>query len=411
MARPKSTPSYCLHKPTGLAYATFDGQVIYFGEHGTDLSRQRYDQQIATWLANGRRLPARGKDVSVEELVAAFWAHAEAFYRNSDGTPAGELDNFRCALRPLRRLFGETLAVEFGPLKLKAVRAEAIKPYTGTYIEKGTGKVRTVTRPGWARTSANRQIARIKHVFKWGTENELIPPAVYQALATVSGLRAGKSDARETEPVQPVDDADVEKVLPRLSPQVKAMVELEAITGMRPSEVCMMRGADIDRADTECWLYKPERHKTAHHGIDRVIPLGRRCQEIIAQFPKTGYLFSPAEAEAWRREQQAKNREDEKLTPSRKARMEAAKRRQRRRPFRDRYDDTSYRRAITRACGAAGVAHWTPNRLRHAVATKLREQYGLDVAQVVLGHARMNTTQIYAKANVKRAMEVMKQVG
>ena len=35
------------------------------------------------------------------------------------------------------------------------------------------------------------------------------------------------------------------------------MVRLQRLTGMRPQEVILMRGADIDRSDAECWAYRP----------------------------------------------------------------------------------------------------------------------------------------------------------
>ena len=38
-------------------------------------------------------------------------------------SPTGEAENFRFALRPLRRLYGATAAAEFGPKSLKALRA------------------------------------------------------------------------------------------------------------------------------------------------------------------------------------------------------------------------------------------------------------------------------------------------
>ena len=51
---------------------------------------------------------------------------------------------------------------------------------------------------------------------------------------------------RETEPVKPVADRDVDAILPFLSPQTRAMVEVQRLTGMRPGEVVLMRGCDID---------------------------------------------------------------------------------------------------------------------------------------------------------------------
>jgi hypothetical protein len=62
---------------------------------------------------------------------------------------------------------------------------------------------------GWCRNVVNRQIIRIRQVFKWAAANQLIPPAVYQGLAAVDGLRRGRSKAKESEPVKPVPEAHV----------------------------------------------------------------------------------------------------------------------------------------------------------------------------------------------------------
>jgi integrase len=73
------------------------------------------------------------------------------------------------------------------------------------------------------------------------------------------------------------------------------MVQLQALTGMRPDEVCSMRKGDIDTTG-KLWTYKPARHKTAHHGIDRTIYLGPKAQAVVAPFlgPNLSeYLFSP----------------------------------------------------------------------------------------------------------------------
>jgi integrase len=78
---------------------------------------------------------------------------------------------------------------------------------------------------------------------------------------------------------------------------------------------------------------------------------------------------------------------------------------------RDHYDVTSYRQAITRACKRAGVPAWRPNQLRHNAATRLRAEFGIDVAKAVLGHRRVETTQIYAEADRARAMQAIERVG
>ena len=74
-------------------------------------------------------------------------------------------------------------AEEFGPLALQVVRDRMVKE-------------------GWSRTYINAQVGRLKRCFKWAGSRELIPPSTFHGLQTVNGLRHGKTDARETEPVR-----------------------------------------------------------------------------------------------------------------------------------------------------------------------------------------------------------------
>ena len=46
-----------------------------------------------------------------------------------------------------------------------------------------------------------------------------------------------------------------------------------------------MRTRDIDTSG-KIWEYRPESHKTEHHGKERVIFLGPRAQEIVRPFLK-----------------------------------------------------------------------------------------------------------------------------
>src|SRR5439155_564319 len=39
---------------------------------------------------------------------------------------------------------------------------------------------------------------------------------------------------------------------------------------------------------------------------------------------------------------------------------------------------------------------WQPNQLRHTYATEVRRTYGLEAAQVLLGHSKADTTETYA---------------
>ena len=217
-------PSYRLHKHFGQAIVTLSGKDHLLGEYGSDASREKYDRLIGEWLANGRRADYRNVEgVTVSRVIAEFWAHAKCYYASSDpnrgGVRGSEADNFRVALIPLRRLYGPRVAAEFGPKCLMALQQEMV-------------------RLGWARTYINRQVGRLKQVFKWAVAQELVPAAVYHGLATVPGLRKGKSGAREAAPVGPVAEASVHAVKPFVSRQVWAMIELQLLTGMRFRRGC-----------------------------------------------------------------------------------------------------------------------------------------------------------------------------
>jgi hypothetical protein len=193
-----ANPSYRRHRPSGQAVVTIGGRDHYLGPHGTKASRDEYDRVIAEFLANGRRPPTAAADLTVAELVARFWTHAQVYYRLPDGTPTSELHTFKMAMGPLVKLYGRRPTAEFGPLALEAVRGAMV------------GR-------GWCRTHVNSQVARVKMIFKWGVSKQLVPASVHHGLTAVAGLRAGRSDARESEPVRPVPDATVEQTLPHFS--------------------------------------------------------------------------------------------------------------------------------------------------------------------------------------------------
>ena len=281
-----SNPSYRRHRPSGQAVGTVDGRDVYLGPHGTKASRAEYDRIIGEWLANGRRSPtAPSIDLTVAEVAARFWTHAQAYYVRPDGTQTGEAEMFRLAMRPLVRLYGRHPARDFGPLSLEAVRIEMV-------------------RSDMARTYVNAQVRRVRMVFRCAVAKELVPPSVLHGLAAVAGLRAGRSGVRESEPVRPVADATVEQTLPHLSSTVAAMVRLQLLTGARPGEICGVRTADVDRTG-DVWAITPADHKTAHHGHARTIHVGPQAQAVLLPFLNPAEpmapVFNPAVTEAARR--------------------------------------------------------------------------------------------------------------
>lgn len=74
------------------------------------------------------------------------------------------------------------------------------------------------------------------------------------------------------------------------------MVRLQALTGMRPGEVTIMRGCDLGTTGT-VWTYTPSTQRTEDHGMERPIDLGPEAQDVIKPFlmADLSALFDPRE--------------------------------------------------------------------------------------------------------------------
>lgn len=396
------------------------------GAWGSPEADAEYKRFLAEFATGATERPS-GPDVTVSEVMLAFMKHAEQHYRHADSTPTSEIGNFRMAIRPLRELYGHTLAREFGPKALKTLREHMIR------LE-------------WCRGQVNAAVGRLKRAFKWAASEEMIPASVFHALQTVSGLRTGRSAAKEREPVQPVDDAVVDATLPFVNRHVRGLVEFQRLTGCRPGEACTVRRCDIDES-RPVWMFRPRHHKNAHRGKSRVIAIGPKAQELLKPFfteNPADYLFSPRHAV----DELLAGRSAARVTPrfsSHMKRNETKRVASPRRSPDERYTRASYGRCIARACErlfpppeplcqrksesaaewkkrltpeqraellAWHSAHrWCPNQIRHAFGTRVRKVAGLEAAQVTLGHSKADTTQIYAERNESLAAEIAAIIG
>src|SRR5262249_33532386 len=154
-----------------------------------------------------------------------------------------------------QQLYESLPAADFGPLALEAVRRHIIhtpvvrkvlkRDETGKVVRDENGKrvwEEKTIKDGLSRELVNQRVGRIKRMFRWAISKELIPAkAKCRDLDTVKGLQAGRSEAHETKPIEPVAEAVVRDTLPHLLAPVQALVELQLATGMRPGEACRMR--------------------------------------------------------------------------------------------------------------------------------------------------------------------------
>lgn len=445
--RAKGTPGYLRHRDKergDRAFVLLDGKRVYLGKYGTPESRAAYDRAVAEFLANGR-LAKTAREASdaagpfVVEIIAAYWEHAKTYYRHEDGTPTGEVErNVRYALRPLRNLYGNCLASDFGPSCLEALRAHLVES-------------------GLSRVVVNKRVGVIRRMFRWAESKEMVPRGTFHNLATLEPLKAGRTSAPETERVRPVSWQDVEATVKHLSPQVAAMVLLQWESAMRPGEVVCMRACDIDRSDPSMWIYEPAQHKNKHRGKERPIPLFAKSQGYLRPFIEnievgknpTRFLFTPEGpkarhgcystthyAQAIRRGVAAANAPALQhallgvilpMVPVKaRARLERALRR-----LVTYLEHTRVARAIERQAARFGfdaapvvaaaqraaeehedaVADWSPNQLRHAAATRIERQLSVEDARIVLGHSSSKMTRHYVDPDVHRAYEALRRLG
>ena len=77
----------------------------------------------------------------------------------------------------------------------------------------------------------------------------------------------------------------------------------------------------------------------------------------------------------------------------------------------ERYYKTAYQNAIRIACEKAGVPVWHAHQLRHNAAEALEREYGYEVARIVLGHASLDATRIYAAGSLEKALAAVAMLG
>jgi len=393
-----STPKYRLHKGSGQALVQLDGRRIYLGKYGSDASKEKYRRLVAEWLTGHGQRPRKPEassdhrsGLTINELILAYWRFAESYYVKG-GRCTDECACIKSALKRLRALYGRTPASEFGSLALKAVRQRMIDE-------------------GLSRKYINKSVGRIRRCFRWAVENEQVDESVYLRLTTVAGLASGRGLARETHPVLPVDDQVVDQTLKHLDPVTTDLVQFQRLTGCRPGEACRSRPSDVNRSG-DVWIYSPESHKMEHKDRGRHIFIGPRAQSILQR-----YLLRDAEAYCF-------------VPPRSRV---------------GRYTKDRYRDLIHRACDVAfpppaplarlenetlkawrgrlttnefaeldkwqAEHRWNPNQLRHSAGTQIRKRYGVEGAQVALGHAQADVTQVYAERDYDLARRIMRDVG
>lgn len=417
MGRPKkSQPSYTVHKASGQARVRINGTDHYLGVAQSKESWAKYYQLLGdhcgTTQATAPPPPAAGERLPITSLIEAYLNFAKEHF----GARSSEVYCTAAAVKPLDLLYGHTAVSDFGPLKLEKVLERMVLDgdSRGQQFERDGGpRIQKPHKP-LSRKTANEYLHRMKKIFKWGVSKELCPAAVWHALETVSGIRKGRGglskQTRDPKKIGPVCDSDIEATLACCGPEIATLIRFQLLTGCRPDEATILRPKDIDRVGSaitgKCWVFRPGQHKNDWRGHEKEILIGPKAQELLQPWidqceSEEEYLFSPRKVVAkYIAKRKAMGGKDPNVLALHKVR-----------PPREHYDDNTYRKAVGRACRKAGVPTWAPNQLRHAAGTKIRSSHGIEGAQVVLGHRRLNTTEVYADKDKAKYAEIIASVG
>ncbi|HEV3143892.1 MAG TPA: hypothetical protein VGZ47_08425 [Gemmataceae bacterium] len=220
MPRNAGIPAYSKHS-SGQARVRLTDAVtgrrkdVLLGKYGKRASKEEYGCVIQQWEAVGRRLlEADPQDITINELAVAYVEYATGHYKPNETGLCGDMENIKQAIKLLRQSFGHERVSDFGPKRLKIV-------------------CNAMVARNWCRAACNRQIDRLRRMFKWGTEEELIPPSIYHGLRAVEPLRRGAQGVRDKAGVKPVPVATVEATKPFMAPDVAKMVDMQLLTGTR----------------------------------------------------------------------------------------------------------------------------------------------------------------------------------
>jgi integrase len=279
------------------------GKFVYFGKVADD---PKGKTALEKWLADkdellaGRTPRATGDGFTIKMLVNRFLAAKKAKMEGGELSPATFADHHAtCAL--IVAAFGRTRLVA----DLDAADFESLR--------------RSMTRKKWGPVTISNEIRRIKTVFRYAEQNQLIPRAVlYGSEFKAPSKKTLRLDRAKKGP-RMFDAAELAAILDKATMPLKAMILLGINCGIGNSDIANMptKAVDLKRH----WLDFP-RPKT---GTPRRCPLWPETiaaiQEAIAKRPTpknkqhVGLLFITSRGGKWA---QARVEEPDKKTKKRK---------------------------------------------------------------------------------------------
>ena len=174
-------PKYRKHKPSKLAVVSLGGRDVYLGKFGTKESHEKYTRLVSEYLKHrGEPVPASvylakrpSKNITVVEAADRYLTWSTSHQSS------GERAHLHGMLKCLVNLYENERAANIRPSDLREIR-------------------RVMVAKGWSRNYVNEQVGRVKRMYKWLADEDLVPVTVYHTLALLGGLRRGEEGARES---------------------------------------------------------------------------------------------------------------------------------------------------------------------------------------------------------------------
>lgn len=361
------TPKYRRHSTRDVGFIEWRGKRHYLpGKWDSLESLTAYRKFLRDHVLadNQPANPSFSTSITVAEVVAGFLVYAMDRYGDDANS---EYANCYYALTHLTEFAGHAPVTEFGPRKLKEYRQ---------------WRITNGNAPGYV----NDQVNKIKRAFRWAVSEELIPASVVTGLESVDGLPRHKRKRAN------VPWEHLEAILPHLSSTIRAMALMQWYTGARSESICFAMPKQFDRTQNP-WFWRPI-HKTEKiRKTELILPVGPNAQKAIVGFfdvEEDEPLFSPRSV--------SNNRK-----------------------YRRFYRVRSYRQALVRAQervneqrrkdGLKEFPHWFPHQLRHSRGQLVREKYGVEAAQGILGQDSLDATEIYTTRRLALAFQAALEIG
>jgi integrase len=406
--RPSPFPPYPArpHAASGQARVKWRGRQYYLGAFGSPASREKHAGLVLAAaggsIGGGDGSPTAGgssdgNSITIRGLFARY-ADATESQRDAGDATTIELRKVTECARVCNRLYGELPAGDFRASHLEAVRVAMLVGSWMTDRERAQHDKRRPGKPhGWCRNVVNRQIVRVRTVFRWAELHGYVPDGRWHHLCALPRIAGNDRRARNTHPREPAGWEHVQPVLRAVAPCVAAMIEIQWWTGMRPSEVVRMRACDVvtvdqgdGQGDGQPWTYRLASSKSAWRGaefVGEVVPIGPECQRVLRPWLDAARNRGGADGSCYL------------FQPSRRRKSTG-------------YTVASYGRAIARGCVAAGVPHFSAYQLRHSAKRRIEAELGTAAASAILRHRSLETTRRYAAGqNRELAADAARKVG